>query len=104
VVILPLSTRLITPNLCFSLRQTREALLLSHAIEVIDEDEFLLLYDVNKSKNPGYPYWNYDAFDLDSTTDDECTSEFRFLKNDVYLLAKLWIFLMLSSDFNMLIH
>ena len=87
-----------------SLRQTREALLLSHAIEVIDQDEFLLLYDVNKSKNPGYPYWNYDAFALDSTTDDEFTSEFRFLKNDVYLLAKLWIFLMLSSDFNMLIY
>ena len=38
-----------------SLRQTREALLLSHAIEVIDEEEFLLLYDLNKSKNPGYP-------------------------------------------------
>ena len=87
-----------------SLRQTREALLLSHAIEVIDEAEFLLLYDVNKSKNSGYPYWNYDAFDLDATTDDEFTSEFRFLKIDVYLLAKLWIFLMLSIDFNMLIY
>ena len=71
-----------------SLRQTREALLLSHAIEVIDEEEFLLLYDVNKSKNPSYPYWNYDAFDLDSMTDDECKSEFRFLKNDVYLLEE----------------
>ena len=71
-----------------SLRQTRETLLLSHAIEVIDEEEFLLLYDVNKSKNPSYPYWNYDAFDLDSMTDDECKSEFRFLKNDVYLLEE----------------
>lgn len=71
-----------------SLRQIREVLLLSHAIEVIDEDEFLLLYEVAKSKNPGYPHWNYDSFDQDSMTDDECKSEFRFLKNDVYLLAE----------------
>ena len=71
-----------------SLRQTREALLLSHAIEVIDEEEFLPLYDVNKSKNPSYPYWIYGAFDLDSMTDDECKSKFRFLKNDVYLLEE----------------
>ena len=63
-----------------SLRQTGEPLLLSHATEVIDEDEFLLLYEVNKSKNAGYPHWNYDAFDQDSMTDDECKSEFRFLK------------------------
>lgn len=71
-----------------SLRHTREALLLSHGIEVIDGEEFLLLYDVNKSKNPSYPYWNYDAFELDSMTDDECKSQFRFLKNDIYLLAE----------------
>ena len=52
------------------LRQTREALLLCHAIKVIDEEELLLLFDVNKSKNPGYPYWNHNAFDLDLMTDD----------------------------------
>jgi len=33
------------------------------------------LYEVNKSKNPDYPYWNYDTFDLDSMLDDECKSE-----------------------------
>ena len=71
-----------------SLRQTREALPLSHATQVIDENEFLLFHDVNKSQNPGYPHWNYDAFDQDSMTDDECKSEFRCLKNDVYLLAE----------------
>ena len=78
-----------TVQSCFrmaSLRQTREAFLLSHAIEVIDEEEFLLLYDVNKSKNPGYPHLR--RLFLDSMTEDECKSEFRFLKNDVYLLAE----------------
>ena len=37
----------------------------------MDEEEVLLLCDVNKSKNPNYPYWNYNTFDLDSMTDDE---------------------------------
>ena len=84
-----------------SRRQTREALLLSHATEVIDEDEFLLLYDVNKSKNPGYPHWNYDAFVQDSMN---ANSNFDSIKMMSVCSQKLWIFLMLSSDFNMLIY
>ena len=31
----------------------------------ISEDEFLLLYDVNRSKNPDFPYQNYEHFDLE---------------------------------------
>jgi len=42
------------------LREVRDALLHSYAEQLINEEEFLLLYDLNKSKNPDYAYWNYE--------------------------------------------
>ena len=61
-------------------------LLYAHASNMIDDTEFLLLYDVNSSKNLDLPYWNYPKFDLDNLTDQECLTEFRCYKNDVYNL------------------
>ena len=68
--------------------------LLLHAFdgEIINEEEFLLLYDVNKSSNLDLPYWNYEKFDLDSISDDECRAEFRFLRNDIYTLYEVLAF------------
>ena len=54
----------------------------------IDDTEFALLYDLNSSENLEFPYWKYGRFDLDSMTDDECKTEFRFFKNDIYLLGE----------------
>ena len=34
-------------------------------------------------------YWNYEPFGLDELSDDECQEEFRFLKNDIYLLHEM---------------
>ena len=50
------------------------------------EDEFLLLYDVNTSKNPEYPYWDYKKFCLEDKDGAECKTEFLFQKNDIPLL------------------
>ena len=55
---------------------------------LIDNEELLLLYDLNSSKNLNVPYWRYDNFDLDTLTDAECKSEFRFLKHDIYTLLE----------------
>ena len=49
--------------------------------------EFVLLYDANRSKNPDFPYWNYERFELDELTNAECNAEFRFYKHDIYKLA-----------------
>jgi len=68
-------------------REAREALLLANDLNLIDDEELLLLYDVNTSKNLEIPYWKYDKFDLDSLSDDECKSKFRFLKHDIYALV-----------------
>ena len=54
----------------------------------IDDTKFALLYDLNCSENLEFPYWKYGRFDLDSMTDDECKAEFRFFKNDIYVLGE----------------
>ena len=46
-------------------RKVHELLLTSFDDGDISEDEFLLLYDVNRSKNPDFPYQNYEHFDLE---------------------------------------
>ena len=71
-----------------SFRETREALLLAHDQALIDDNKFALLYDVNTSKNLDFPYWHYQKFDLDVWSDEECLSEFRFYKADVYRLYR----------------
>ena len=60
--------------------------MLANDLDLIDDEEMLLLYDLNTSKNLDIPYWKYHKFDLDSLSDDECKSEFRFLKHDIYAL------------------
>ena len=70
-----------------SFRQNRSLILLAHGAGFLDDEEFVLLYDMNTSKNPDLPYWNYGAFDLDLLTDAECKTEFRFHKQDIYNLA-----------------
>ena len=68
-----------------NLRNIRECLLLSHAFNLIDDEEFVILYDLNSSKNPDFLYWAYDRFDLDTLDDAECNAEFRFLKKFIFL-------------------
>ena len=63
-------------------------LLLSHYEGIIDDEEFLLLYDLNKSNNLDLPYDSYESFDFDVLEDVECLSEFRFQKHDLPLLAE----------------
>ena len=61
-----------------SFRETREALLLAYDEDLINDEEFLLLYNLNTSKKFDYPYWNYNRFDLDDCSDEECRSSLRF--------------------------
>ena len=63
------------------------SLLLLHNACSLSDQEFLLLYDMNKS-NLILPYWNYPKFNLDSLENDECVSEFRFEKKDAYILGE----------------
>ena len=84
-------------------RNIREHLLYSHYEGIIDDEDFLLLYDLHTAKSPDLPYWNYHKFDLDRLSDDECITEFRFLKNYIYRLIGLmlgdvgWCWMMLGQ-------
>ena len=69
-------------------RIVRDALLFAHADKVIKEEEFLLLFDINQPGTPEFPYWKYNAFDLDALDETECEAEFRFLKSDIYTLSR----------------
>ena len=70
-----------------NLKTVQDMILLAHADHLIDDDECLLLYDLNRSKNLDLPYQSYEKFDLDSLSEDECKREFRFDKRDIYRLC-----------------
>ena len=59
-----------------SFHELRELLLLSYDDGTIDDEEFLLLYEEFKPKNPDFSYEEYDRF------------SFRFKKHDLPLLAE----------------
>ena len=65
-----------------NLKTVQDMILPAHADHLIDDDECLLLYDLNRSRNLDLPY-HY----LDSLSEDECKSEFRFDKRDIYRLC-----------------
>ena len=44
---------------------------------MIDDEEFCLLYDANRSRNPEFPYEEYGKFDLEDIDDTECKAEFH---------------------------
>ena len=69
------------------LRETRQFLLMAYQDDMIDDEDFAFLYDINRSTNPDFPYWTYQPFDLDKMDDSECWNEFRFLKSDVFRLC-----------------
>jgi len=72
-----------------ALREVRKTLLLAHSENNLNDEEFLLLYDLNQSKNLDFPYWRYTSFDLDRLNEDECIANFRFKKNDIYHVQNL---------------
>ena len=70
-----------------TLRQAREMLLLAYVDQVIDDHEFVLLFDVNEEKKSGISLLDLHSILLIQTRDDECRAEFRFWKNDIYDLS-----------------
>ena len=52
-----------------NLHRTREAIVLAYFNDVIDDTEFVLLYDANRPKNPDFKNRDYEAFNLDDYND-----------------------------------
>lgn len=64
------------------LRAVRNALVTANVYDLIDDDEFVLLYDAFSSK-ASFPYWKFPKFDADAWSDVECNTELRFAKRDL---------------------
>ena len=70
------------------LKAVRDLLLWSYFDDLMDDDEFLMLYDDNSSKDI-YPYWKFNKFDLDAWNDSECQTELRFAKKYLHELLEI---------------
>ena len=53
-------------------RETRDLLAVACFEDIIDEVEFILLYDLNSSKNVDFPYDDYGSFNFEEIDDLEC--------------------------------
>ena len=71
-----------------SLKSTREALFLAYCEELITDEEFLILNDLNCSQNLDFPYCSYEKFNLEDIDESECIAEFRFEKQHILLLEE----------------
>ena len=65
------------------LKTVRNSLLIAHSENILNDEELLLLFDVNRSTNLDLPYWSYESFNLDSWSENECKSELRFLPGNI---------------------
>ena len=70
-----------------SFRETREMLLLAYDSKIISDEEFLVLWESCRSKNPDFPYSSYARFDLENVDESECLAELRVQKQDIPVLA-----------------
>ena len=68
-------------------KKTRNLVLECYVDGIIDEDDFMLLYDINQSKNPEFPHENYELFNFDALDPVECVADFRVEKQDIPRLA-----------------
>lgn len=70
-----------------SFKNTKDLLLLAHYDKLVDDEELLLLWDINTSGNPEFPYKSYEPFNLEDQDDAECKSNFRYEKLDISILG-----------------
>lgn len=65
-------------------KDIRDACLVAYSANWINMDEYLVLNDIYKSKNPDLSHSTFSIFDLDLYNDDQSKVTFRFLKNHIY--------------------
>ena len=71
-----------------SFRETRDALLSSSDSRLIDDEEFLLLYEEYPSTKLEFRYYSYSRFNLENKDEAQCKANFRVEKPDLPFLAE----------------
>ena len=77
--------------LAMAFKNVRNLLLINHSDGFIDDDEFVVLYDLFASKILDFPYDSYAHFDLEELDESESFAEFRFGKRDIRILKDMTI-------------
>ena len=72
-------------------RDKQDLLYLSHFDDNIEDEEFMRTGEIKK--NQDLLYWIYKCFDLEKLSHDECLEEFCVMRNDIYKLREVFIFL-----------
>ena len=49
-----------------NLKNQKTKMTMAYNNNIITVEEFVVRYDLNKSKNPDFPYWKYNHFNLDN--------------------------------------
>ena len=70
-----------------SFKKVQEMLCLCLVEEIIDEEEFVLLYDTYRPRNLPFPHSAYEKFSLANKDPAECKADFRVEKRDIPLLV-----------------
>ena len=68
-------------------QDVRDYLVYGLADGFVNEEEFLIIYNMYESVNPLYPYWEVQPFCLETMDASECLAEFRVKKDDIPALA-----------------
>lgn len=69
-------------------KDVRNFFLESYNDGIIDDDEFILLYEGNFLKNLEFLYEDYERFDLNVMDEMECKVEFCFIKSEILRLVE----------------
>ena len=69
-------------------KNVRNLLLINHNDGFIDDDEFVVLYDLFASKNLDVQYDSYVQYDLEELDESESFAEFRFGKREIRILKE----------------
>ena len=71
-----------------SFKEVQEILPLCLEDEIIDEEEFILLYDAYMPQNPSFPHSSYGKFSIVNKDPAECKADFRVEKGDIPILVE----------------
>ena len=74
--------------LAMAFKNVRNLLLINHNDNFIDDDEFVVLYDLFVSKNLDFQYDSYAQFDLEELDESKSFAEFCFEKREIRILKE----------------
>ena len=75
-------------NAGMALKRIQECILLSYTQQLLDDDDFCLLYDANYTNYPVFDHGQHTRFTLDAVSEEECLSSFLFRQLDIPYLAQ----------------